>query len=98
MNSKHIGADMVFALPTAQIGMMDSELAAQIMYNGEDKDVVKDKAAEYAKLQSSAEAAAKRGYVDNIIEPETVRKHVIYSFEMLFTKRESRPAKKHGSL
>lgn len=98
MNSKHIGADLVYALPNVQIGMMDANLAAQIMYAGEAVSVVKEKAAVYAKLQSSAEAAAKRGYVDSIIEPESVRKHVIYSFEMLFTKRESRPAKKHGSL
>ncbi len=97
MNSKHIGADLVFALPSAQIGMMDAELAAQIMYDGADLSVQKEKASEYAALQSSAEAAAKRGYVDSIIEPETVRKHVIYSFEMLFTKRETRPAKKHGT-
>ena len=98
MNSKHIGADMVFALPNAQIGMMDAELAAQIMYDNEDKRVVKEKSAEYAKLQSSAEAAARRGYVDSIIEPDTMRKHAIYSFEMLFTKRETRPAKKHGTI
>lgn len=97
MNSKHIGADMVFALPSAQIGMMDANIAAQIMYDGEPADTVKEKAAEYEQLQSSAEAAAKRGYVDSIIEPQTVRQHVIYSFEMLFTKRESRPAKKHGT-
>jgi acetyl-CoA carboxylase carboxyltransferase component len=98
MNSKHIGADMVFALPNAQIGMMEADLAAQIMYQGEDSSVLKEKAEEYAKLQSSAEAAARRGYVDNIIEPESVRKHVVYAFEMLFTKSESRPSKKHGSL
>ncbi len=98
MNSKHIGADLVFALPGAQIGTMDAALAAQIIYDGEAAGVQKDKAEEYAALQSSAEAAAKRGYVDSIIEPETVRKHVIYSFEMLFTKRETRPAKKHGTI
>ena len=97
MNSKHIGADMVFALPSAQIGMMDSQLAAQIMYDGETQEAVQEKSAEYEKLQSNAEAAAKRGYVDNIIEAEAVRQHAIYSFEMLFTKRESRPAKKHGT-
>ncbi len=97
MNSKHIGADMVFALPAAQIGTMDAGLAAQIIYEGEAADVVKEKTAEYASLQSSAEAAAKRGYVDSIIQPEAVRKHAIYSFEMLFTKRETRPAKKHGT-
>jgi methylmalonyl-CoA decarboxylase subunit alpha len=98
MNSKHIGADLVFALPNAQIGMMDADLAAQIMYDGEEKSVVKEKAEEYAKQQSSAEAAAKRGYVDSIIDAEAVRKHAIYSFEMLFTKRETRPAKKHGTI
>ena len=97
MNSKHIGADMVFALPTAQIGMMDAQLAAQIICDGDSAEAVKEKAAEYEKLQSSAEAAAKRGYVDSIIEPEAVRQHAIYSFEMLFTKRENRPAKKHGT-
>jgi methylmalonyl-CoA decarboxylase subunit alpha len=98
MNSKHIGADMVFALPTAEIGTMDATLAAQIIYDGEAADVIKVKAEEYAALQSSAEAAAKRGYVDSIIEAEAVRQHAIYSFEMLFTKRESHPAKKHGSI
>ncbi len=98
MNSKHIGADMVFALPSAQIGTMDASLAAQIIYSGESADIIKEKAAEYEALQSSAEAAAKRGYVDSIIDPEAVRKHAIYSFEMLFTKRETRPAKKHGTI
>jgi acetyl-CoA carboxylase carboxyltransferase component len=98
MNSKHIGADMVFALPSAQIGMMDAELAAKIMYDGESASVIKEKAQAYAAQQSSAESAAKRGYVDSIIEPESVRKHAIYSFEMLFTKRETRPAKKHGTI
>ncbi len=97
MNSKHIGADLVYALPSAKIGMMEPDLAAQIMFDKESLNVQKEKASEYASLQSSAEAAARRGYVDNIIEPETVRKHVIYSFEMLFTKRETRPAKKHGT-
>ncbi|MDF2944956.1 MAG: yqjD [Herbinix sp.] len=98
MNSKHIGADMVFALPTSQIGMMEAELAAKIMYDGEALNVIKEKSEEYAAQQSSAESAARRGYVDSIIEPETVRKHAIYSFEMLFTKRETRPAKKHGTI
>lgn len=98
MNSKHIGADMVFALPEAKIGMMEAELAARIMYDGSPADVIKEKTAEYAKLQDSAEAAARRGYVDSIIEPAAVRKHLIYAFEMLFTKSETRPAKKHGTI
>lgn len=97
MNSKHIGADLVFALPSAKIGMMEANLAAQIMYEGESEEIRKDKAKEYQLLQSSAQAAASRGYVDSIIEAESMRKHAIYSFEMLFTKHEYRPEKKHGS-
>ena len=97
MNSKHIGCDYVFALPNAEIGMMDSKLAAQIIYEGESGEVVNEKASEYASLQNGALSAAKRGYVDNIIEPETVRKHVIYAFEMLYTKSQARPVRKHGS-
>lgn len=98
MNSKHIGADMVFALPTSEIGMMNSDLAAQIMYPDLKDNELKDKAKEYSTLQSSAIAAAKRGYVDDIIEPESVRQHLIYAFEMLFSKREYTMDKKHGTL
>ena len=59
---------MVFAWPSAQIGMMDAKLAAKIMYADADIATVNEKAAEYAMLQSSAMSAAKRGYVDTIIE------------------------------
>jgi len=97
MNSKHIGADYVFALPNAEVGMMDAKLAAQIIYDGEPTEVINEKSSQYASLQNGALSAAKRGYVDNIIEPETVRKHLIYAFEMLYTKSEARPIKKHGS-
>lgn len=98
MNSKAIGADMVYAWPNAEIGMMDSELAAKIMYAGDDADTIKEKAAAYKELQSSPMAAARRGYVDTIIAPEDTRKYIIGAFEMLFTKREDRPAKKHGTV
>lgn len=98
MNSKSIGADMVFAWPTAQIGMMDAKAAAKIMYADSDAETINEKAAEYAALQSSAESAARRGYVDTIIEAEDTRKYVIGAFEMLFTKRENRPNKKHGTV
>jgi acetyl-CoA carboxylase carboxyltransferase component len=97
MNSKHIGADYVFALPNAEIGMMDSKLATQIMYEGESSEIINEKSTEYSSLQNGVLSAAKRGYVDNIIEPDTVRKHVIYAFEMLLTKSEDRPLRKHGS-
>ena len=98
MNSKSTGADMVFAWPNAQIGMMDAKLASKIMYADADAATINEKAAEYAMLQSSALSAAKRGYVDTIIEAEDTRKYVIGAFEMLFTKREDRPSKKHGTV
>ena len=104
MNSKSLGADLVYAWPTASIGMMDSQLAAKIMYADEiaaASDVaatVSEKAAEYAKLQSSVESAAARGYVDAVIDPENTRQYVAAAFEMLFSKREVRPDKKHGTV
>lgn len=98
MNSKSTGADMVFAWSNAQIGMMDAKLAAKIMYADADAATINEKAAEYAMLQSSALSAAKRGYVDTIIQAEDTRKYVIGAFEMLFTKRENRPSKKHGTV
>lgn len=98
MNSKSIGADMVYAWPTSEIGMMDAELAAKIMYADANAETIKEKATEYKELQSSPMAAARRGYVDTIVEPADTRKYLIGAFEMLFTKREERPAKKHGTV
>lgn len=104
MNSKGIGADMVYAWPNAKIGTMEPEMAVKIMY-AKDIDAAEDKKAfveerkkEYTELQSSAVAAAKRGYVDDIIEPDATRKRLIAAFDMLYTKAEERPYKKHGVL
>lgn len=98
MNSKAVGADITIAWPDAQIGSMDAALAAKIMYEGQGAEVINEKAAEYAALQTSVTSAAKRGYVDQIVEPQDTRKYIIGAFEMLFTKREGRPAKKHGTV
>ncbi len=98
MNSKAIGADITMAWPTAEVGTMDAQFAAKIMYAGQGSDVIAEKAAEYAALQTSAASAAKRGYVDQMIEAADTRKYVIGAFEMLFTKREDRPGKKHGTV
>ena len=98
MNSKSLGADMVYAWPDAEIGMMDADLAARIMYADADRAAQKEKAARYRDLQSSPASAAGRGYVDAVISPAETRKYIIGAFEMLFTKREDRPAKKHGTV
>ncbi|MDD3142409.1 MAG: carboxyl transferase domain-containing protein [Lachnospiraceae bacterium] len=98
MNSKSIGADIVYAWPTAEIGMMDAKLAAKIMYADENMEIINQKVEEYRELQTSPASAARRGYIDAIIAPADTRKYVIGAFEMLFTKREDRPSKKHGTV
>ncbi|MBP5732905.1 MAG: carboxyl transferase, partial [Lachnospiraceae bacterium] len=95
MNSKATGADLTIAWPNAEIGTMDSKLAAKIMYEGQGADVINDKAAAYKMLQSNVRSAARRGYVDQVVEPALTRKYVIGAIEMLYTKTEDRPAKKH---
>ena len=98
MNSKAIGADMVFAWDSAEIGTMEAKLAAKIICSGQGADKIDECAKEYAALQNNVVSAAKRGYVDTIIAAEDTRKYVIGAFEMLFAKREDRPAKKHGTV
>ena len=98
MNSKAVGADMTFAWSDAEIGSMDAKIAAQIMYDGQGADVINEKAGEYAALQNNVKSAAARGYVDTVIDAKDTRKYVIAAFEMLYTKREDRPDKKHGTV
>ncbi|MCC8024414.1 MAG: carboxyl transferase [Clostridium sp.] len=104
MGSKSIGSDIVYAWPGAVIGMMNPAEAVKIMYAAEisaaddASALISQKAAEYTALQSSAAAAARRGYVDDIIEAAETRQRVIAAFEMLFTKSEDRPSKKHGTV
>ena len=103
MNSKSIGADMVFAWESAKMGMMNASEAVKIMYSKEidtSSDAVatiEEKTKEYENLQNSVVYAARRGYVDDIITVADTRKRVLAAFEMLFTKREENPYKKHGS-
>lgn len=104
MNSKATGADVVYAWPTAKVGMMDAKSAVEIMYAdeinaGEDVSaVINEKVAEYQALQGNVMSAAARGYVDSIVEPVDTRKYLIGAFEMLYTKFEDRPGKKHGTV
>ncbi|NDL66296.1 acyl-CoA carboxylase subunit beta [Anaerotalea alkaliphila] len=104
LNSKHVGADIVLAWPSATMSVMDPKAAVRIMYAEElaaSKDaraLQEEKAAEYAKQQASPYAAAERGFVDDIIEPQATRKHVIYTLEMLRTKRAEGLDKKHNTI
>ncbi len=104
MNSKACGADIVYALPNAKVGMMDAKSAVSIMYADEIESaddvnaVINEKVAEYDALQGNVMSAAARGYVDSIVEPVDARKYIIGAFEMLYTKVEDRPGKKHGTV
>ena len=98
MGSKSVGADMVFAWPGAEVGTMNAAMAAKIIADGQSADEIKKTAAEYAALQQSVDSAARRGYVDTIIEDADTRKYIIGAFEMLYTKREDRPDRKHGTV
>ena len=84
MNSKGIGADMVFAWPAAEIGPMDAKLAGKILADGKNGGEIEKAAKEFAEKQNNVESAAARGYVDEIITPQETRKHLVYAFEMLF--------------
>ena len=102
--SKAVGADVVYAWPQAKIALMEAGNAVKVMYAEELEtaenrgEFYQEKVAAYTELQGSALGAAKRGYVDDIIEPQVTRKRIIAALEMLFTKREDRPVKKHGTV
>ena len=104
LGAKATGADIVYAWPSATFSTMDAKAAVKIMYaeeitKADDQNAfIKEKADEFVETQSSAMAAAKRGYIDDIIEPDATRKRVIAALEMLYTKREDRPSKKHGTV
>lgn len=104
MSSKHLGADMVFAWPTAEIAVMGPEGAANIIFRKEisqavdPNEVRNQKIEEYRDKFSNPYIAAARGYVDDVIEPATTRPRIISALEMLASKRENRPTKKHGNI
>ena len=95
MNSKSIGADLVYAWEGSKISMMDAAQAAKIMYDGQPADVIAAQTKAYAELQSSVQTAARRGQVDLIIAPEDTRKYAVAAFEMLYTKGTGVPVRKH---
>ena len=96
MNSKAAGADFVIAFPDSMIGIMDARSAAYVLCDGS-PEALAETAARYEALQNNIECAAERGYVDEIIEPAHLRKYLVGTMEVLYTKREEFPAKKHST-
>jgi propionyl-CoA carboxylase beta chain len=104
MNSKHIGADMNFAWPTAEIAVMGAKGAAEIIFRKEIKSAkdpgkkLKEKETEYQEKFADPYRAAARGYVDEVIKPQDTRKKLISAFRMLRNKVDKLPRKKHGNI
>ena len=104
MCSKHLGADMVYAWPSAEIAVMGPEGAANIIFkkdidnSSDPKKVRAEKIEEYKKEFANPYRAAIRGYVDDIIEPKFTRSYIINALHTLASKRENRPNRKHGNI
>jgi propionyl-CoA carboxylase beta chain len=104
MGSKHLGADLNFAWPTAQIAVMGAQGAVNILYRSELKDAADPAGlragliAEYEDTLANPYIAAERGYVDSVIAPSTTRVQIVRALRALRTKRETLPPKKHGNI
>jgi propionyl-CoA carboxylase beta chain len=104
MNSKHIGADMNYAWPTAEIAVMGAKGAAEIIFKNEiaaaeDKDAKwKEKELEYTQKFANPYRAAARGFVDEVITPDVTRKKLLVAFKMLENKVVTNPKRKHGNI
>ncbi|MCB0699648.1 MAG: acyl-CoA carboxylase subunit beta [Chitinophagales bacterium] len=104
MNSKHIGADMNYAWPTAEIAVMGAKGAAEIIFRkeiaaAEDSEAkLKEKEAEYIEKFANPYGAAARGYIDEVILPEATREKLIKAYHMLQNKVAERPKRKHGNI
>ena len=104
MSSKHIGADLNYAWPTAEIAVMGAKGAAEIIFRKDIKEAKdpqakwQEKEAEYSELFAHPYNAAARGYVDEVIEPAKTREKLIRAFKMLENKVDNLPKKKHGNI
>ncbi|MGH3496158.1 MAG: acyl-CoA carboxylase subunit beta [Nocardioidaceae bacterium] len=104
MGSKHLGADMNIAWPTAQIAVMGAQGAVNILYRGELSEADDPDArraaliTEYEDTLANPFIAAERGYVDAVIHPHETRVEIVRSLRLLRTKRETLPPKKHGNI
>lgn len=104
MCCKELGADLVFAWPTAEIAVMGPEGAANIIFRKEiaaaldPEEARREKIAQYRSVAANPYTAAARGYVDRVIQPAQTRKHVISALRLLENKRVTRPEKRHGNI
>ena len=100
MASKHIGADVNYAWPTAEIAVMGAKGATEILYRSEldDPDKIAARAKEYEDRFANPFVAAERGFIDEVIQPRSTRRRVARAFAMLRSKRVETPYKKHDNI
>ncbi|MCA8978373.1 MAG: methylmalonyl-CoA carboxyltransferase, partial [Planctomycetes bacterium] len=104
MSSKHIRGDVNLAWPTAEIAVMGADGAARIVFRQQIKDAADSAAeekrlsAEYREKFANPYQAAARGFVDDVIEPHRTRPMLIQALELLRSKRDSNPPRKHGNI
>jgi propionyl-CoA carboxylase beta chain len=100
MASKHIGGDVNYAWPSAQIAVMGAKGAVEIIFRGDigDKDKIAARTKEYEERFLSPFIAAERGYIDDVIEPHETRARIVRALGMLRSKSVERPRKKHDNL
>ncbi|MDQ1393155.1 MAG: hypothetical protein QOF30_2132, partial [Acidimicrobiaceae bacterium] len=104
MNSKSIGADLAFAWPSAELAVMGPEGAVEILYRRELAEAADpaarrhELAEEYTERYANPYLAAERGYIDDVIDPADTRAVLARSLDLLRTKREEQPRRKHGNV
>jgi propionyl-CoA carboxylase beta chain len=104
MSSKHLRGDINYAWPTAEIAVMGAKGAVEVLYGREAKKAddtqayLEQKEEEYAEAFVNPFVAAKRGYIDDIIEPAVTRFRIIKALQLLKSKRDTNPMKKHGNI
>ena len=104
MNSRHMGADMVYAWPSSEIAVMGPAGAVEVIFRKESlksddpKKVLSEKEQEYRDKFANPYNAAERGYIDDVIEPSRTRFRIIRALDMLANKKDTIPARKHGNI
>ncbi len=104
MSCKQLRGDVNYAWPSAEIAVMGAEGAVGVLYAKEAKSqadpaaFIKEKEEEYRRLFANPYNAAKYGYIDDVIEPRNTRFRIIRALQMLATKKQTNPAKKHGNI
>lgn len=98
MNSKHMRGDINYAWPTAEVAVLGAKAAVKIIYKGGEQNDVSQREQDYVDLFANPFPATTRGYVDDVLEPRETRRRLCLDLELLSTKKQENPWKKHGNI